>query len=66
MWMFARLTVGVALALVAFFVVLFMIKVLFVAAIVAIAIIGVAAMASFFRRRSQLIAGRRSDIVQRY
>jgi hypothetical protein len=51
MSLFVRLTVVIALALVALFVLGFVIKVLFVAALVAAVVVGVVVVANAFRRR---------------
>jgi hypothetical protein len=61
---FVRLTLAVAAALIAFFVLLFVLKVLVIAAIVSALVIGVGFLVSRFRRRS--IAPRiRTPIMRR-
>jgi uncharacterized membrane protein len=65
MFTFVRLTVGVALALVAFFVLLFLIKIVFIAAVLAAIAVGGAFLVSLTRRGGRLARARRSDIVQR-
>ena len=51
MSLFVRLTVVIALALVALFILGFVVKVLFVAALVAAVVVGVMVVAKAFRRR---------------